>query len=197
MGSGGHFARRFFTCYVSTSELAVPGYYQDSRVESTDRRKGLATDHLAIVRKHLKPYVDRGVFRGFHESGVRGGKTQFSFTWLEAEAFIVVTDPKTATLTVRNVLPNVEPRSDLDQELRAYLKGRYDRSLPAHRRIDAGRAEVSLVNRGGQVSIVWKVKRNQYAYAVRRLLNLLNEIFVLLHTQFFEYMVENFDASQE
>ena len=153
--------------------------------------------HLEIVRKALRPYVDWGVFRSFNETQLRGGRTRFSFVWLEHDPFVLVVDPEKGTLSFKNVLRNVPPRSDVYAAVKRYIQSRYDKSLPAHRAIDPGRAEVSTTYSKGNVSIVWKVSRNQYAYAVKRFLNLLNEIFVLLHTEFFEYMVENFDASQE
>ena len=153
--------------------------------------------HLENVRKTLRPYVDRGVFRSFAETQLRGGKTQFSFVWLEHDPFVLVVDPDKGTLSFKNVLRNVPPRSDVYVAVKHFVQGRYDKSLPSHRAIDPARAGVKTTYSKGNVSIVWTVSRNQYAYAVKRFLNLLNEIFVLLHTEFFEYMVENFDASQE
>ena len=149
------------------------------------------------VRKTLRPYVDRGVFRSFAETRQRGGKIRFSFVWLEQSPFLLVVDPLKDTLILKDILHHVPPRSDLYAAVKRYVQDRYDKSLPAHRAIDPTRADVKTTYSKGNVSLVWKVKRNQHAYAVKRSLNLLNEIFVLLHTEFFEYMVENFDASQE
>ena len=88
-------------------------------------------------------------------------------------------------------------RSALYSELKRFLKTRSDFELPDHRRIDPKRAEVLCVNRGGKVSIGLKVKRNQYPYALNRLVNLVHELFVQLNDLHPDYMCENFDVPQE
>jgi hypothetical protein len=69
--------------------------------------------------------------------------------------------------------------------------------LPEHRRIDRRRAEISCANRGGFVSISLKVKRNEYAYGVNRIVNLAHELFLHLKDAHPEYLAENFDVPLE
>ncbi|HEX8186367.1 MAG TPA: hypothetical protein VF747_16500, partial [Blastocatellia bacterium] len=59
------------------------------------------------------------------------------------------------------------------------------------------RAEVSCYNRGGIVSISLKVKNNQYAYGVNRIVNLVHELFLHLRDMHPDYLAENFDVPQE
>jgi hypothetical protein len=47
------------------------------------------------------------------------------------------------------------------------------------------------------VSISLKVKKNQYAYAVNRIVNLVHELFVHLRNAHPDYLVEYFDVPQE
>jgi hypothetical protein len=95
------------------------------------------------------------------------------------------------------ILPGLPARSAMYSELRSFIKGRHDRELPEHRRIDRRRAEVSCANRAGFVSISLKVKNNHYDYGVNRIVNLVHELFVHLRDVYPEYLVENFDAPQE
>ena len=87
--------------------------------------------------------------------------------------------------------------SDVGKDLRGFLKGLTSLDVPEHRRIDQRRVEVRSYVRSGVFSIVVTAKKNQHGYAVRRVINLIQEVFVRLHTYFPEYMWENFDAPQE
>lgn len=157
----------------------------------------MSTDPLDVVRRNLRKYADRGVFRGLNEVTPRSGKQSFTFVWLGNRPLEFGIDKKTGLLTFKRLLPNVPPKSALYSELKHFLASRQDRDLPKHRRIDAKRAEVGWVNRAGNVSITLKVRNNQYAYGLNRLVNLVHEIFVQLNDTHPDYMCENFDVPQE
>jgi hypothetical protein len=157
----------------------------------------MSTNPLDVVRKNLRNYADRGVFRGFNEITPRNGKQSFKFVWLGNRPLELDIDTKAALLTFKRVLPNVPSKSELYFELKQFLQSRHDRHLPKHRRIDAKRAEVDWVNRSGNISITLKVKNNQYVYGLNRLINLVHEIFVQLNDSHPDYMCENFDLPQE
>jgi hypothetical protein len=153
--------------------------------------------HLEVVRKRLKNYADRGLFQDFDEMPARNGKRSFKFTWLGRRPLTVTVDTDKGSLRFNDVFPNVASRSHLDIELRAFLLGRKDTSLPAHRRIDVKRAEVAYSNRRGNISIELTVKNNQYAYGIRKLVNLVHEMWVELSASHADYLFENFGAPQE
>lgn len=157
----------------------------------------MLTRQLNVVRNALQVYTDRGVFRGLDELTTRNGKHAFRFAWLGARPVEFGIDTQTALLTFNKLLPNVPLTSPLYSDLKRFIKSRYDRDLPKHRRIDANRAEVVCFNRRGSVSIALKVKNNQYAYGVNRLVNLVHEVFVQLKDTHPDYMCENFDVPQE
>lgn len=157
----------------------------------------MSTKSLDVVRKGLQVYADRGVFRGLDEFKTRNGKQSFKFFWMGAKPLQMDIDNEMATLTFKSLLPNVPATSRLYSDLRRLLESRSDGDLPKHRRIDARRAEVLCVNRAGNVSIAIKVRNNQYAYGLNRLVNLVHEIFVQLNDSHPDYMCENFDAPQE
>ena len=153
----------------------------------------MAKRSLNVVRENLQAYADRGVFRGFSE--IKNG--HFQFVWVVRHQMELVVDTTKQTLRFKQLLPGVPTNSSLYREVKQFIEERHDRELPEHRRIDRRRAEVSCSNRGGWVSISLKVKNNQYAYGVNKIVNLVHELFVLLRDRHPDYLVENFDVPQE
>lgn len=148
---------------------------------------------LSTVREALQAYADRGVFRGFSEA--RNGR--FTFVWFFHHPMELIVDTAKHELRFKQLLPGVPAKSSLYAELKSFIEQRHDRELPEHRRIDRRRAEVTCFNRGGVVSISLLVKKNQYAYGVNRIVNLIHELFVHLRNAHPDYLVENFDVPQE
>jgi hypothetical protein len=157
----------------------------------------MSTKPLDVVRKSLQVYADRGVFRSLNEVKPRNGKQAFTFVWLGDRPLELGIDTRAALLRFNRLLPNVPSKSPLYSELKSFLTSRGADDLPKHRRIDSKRAEVVCVNRAGTVSIALKVRNNQYAYGVNRLVNLVHEVFVKLNDSHPEYMCETFDVPQE
>ncbi len=156
-------------------------------------RKQVINKPLNTVRDALQSYADRGVFRGFSE--VRNG--HFKFAWSFHQQMELSVDTSKGALRFKQLLPNVPSQSALYAELKSFIEQRHNKELPEHRRIDRKRAEVSCTNRGGSVSVLLKVKNNQYAYGVNRIVNLAHELFLRLREAYPEYLVENFDVPQE
>lgn len=148
---------------------------------------------LSAVRESLQAYADRGVFRGFSEIGVG----RFQFVWVVDHRMELSVDTAKHELRFKRLLPNVPAKSELYAELKSFIERRHDKELPEHRRIDRKRAEVTCANRGGFVSVSVKVKNNQYAYGVNRIINLAHELFLHLRERRPEYLMENFDVPQE
>ena len=157
----------------------------------------MAQKHLTIVQKKLQGYADRGIFRSFDTGKTKGSKTEFRFVWLEDTTFTVVCDHEKNTLQLKNLLPEIESHSFIDDALRKYISERSDESLPAHRRVDSKRATLTYTNRKQNVSLSLTIQKNQYAYAVTKLLNLTNELFGHLHMYHIQYLWDNFDVPQE
>jgi len=153
----------------------------------------MTKNHLNVIREKLQAYADRGVFRGFSES--KSG--QFTFVWLIDHQMELQADTDKHVLRFRQLLPGVPAKSHLYGELKNFIAQRHSRELPEHRRIDRRRAEVSCSSRAGAVSLSLKVKNNQYAYGVNRIVNLVHELFMHLRESHPEYLVENFDVPQE
>jgi hypothetical protein len=159
---------------------------------TTDRRQ-VANKALRTVREALQTYADRGVFRGFSE--IKAG--HFTFVWQLHHQMELSVDTGKGALRFKQLLPNVPAKSDLYAELKGFIQERHNPELPEHRRIDRKRAEASCANRGGFISVSLKVKNNQYAYGVNRIVNLAHELFLHLRERWPDYLVENFDVPQE
>jgi hypothetical protein len=106
-------------------------------------------------------------------------------------------DTGKGTLTFRALLPNVPAGSMIHRDLKRFLEERSDGRLPPHRRIDKNRAEIVCTNRRGVISLSLKVKNGQYSYGLKKIVNLVHELFVHLGDSYDDYMCEAFDARQE
>ncbi|MFN0084746.1 MAG: hypothetical protein ACKVX9_05110 [Blastocatellia bacterium] len=148
---------------------------------------------LNVVRESLQAYADRGVFRGFSE--IEAGR--FQFGWMIHHAMELSVDTEGHALRFSRLLPGVPSKSGIYADLKRFIAERHDSALPEHRRIDRRCARVSCSNRGGAVSISLKVRDNQYAYGVNRIVNLVHELFLYLRERHPEYLMENFDVPQE
>ena len=123
----------------------------------------------------------------------------FRFNWFRDVPFKVTFDSATRTLTFLDLLPEVPARSAMDRDLRTYVMSRESRSLPDHRRIDPRRVDVTVRNRGGRVSIVFRLHQQHIEYGVRKSVNLVHEIFTdfLSDARFAPYQVEHFRLDPE
>lgn len=153
----------------------------------------MAKGSLAVVREKLQEYADRGVFRGFSETR----KGHFRFVWGIYDEIELIVDTDRGVLRFRGMLPNVPARSEIYRELKGFIAERHAPSLPEHRRIDRRRAEASCATRQGSFSLQLKVKKNEYAYAVNRSINLVHELFVHLKDVHPGYLAESFDVPEE
>jgi hypothetical protein len=108
-----------------------------------------------------------------------------------------VFDPARKTLTFRNLLPAVDRRSAMARDLAALVAGRSARQLPEHKRLDPRRARVSASIRRGEMSLIVTVRGAHHAYAAANALNLVNELFLLLHEQYPDYLIDHFGMSPE
>ena len=147
----------------------------------------------------MKGYAERGVFRSFSQTDQRGGKTTFKVLWHHGRVFRLVVAPASHSVSFPALLPGVPPRSSMLKELRAYLHQFETKSVPEHRRIDPSKAKLRVALRGGNVSLALIVKRRQYEYCTRRLVNLAHEVFMIFLPDgpYYEYRVEKLGVDPE
>jgi hypothetical protein len=155
-------------------------------------------DTASAVGVLLRRYADRGLFRGFGSTARSGGRVEYRFSWHAPFPHVLVVDPSRGTVTLRDVLPDVPHRSEMERALRRFLSGRAAIDLPHHRRIDPERVRVRARNRRGSISIELLAEPSELPYAVEKAVKLLNEIFLsFLAGPYDEYMVRVFGAPEE
>lgn len=149
------------------------------------------------VTAALQAYADRGVFRGFLVTPAPRGRVEYEFVWLIGRSVHAVFDTGRGLLTFPALFPGVEPRSPMARALDALVHTRTDRDQPAHKRVDARRARLSSAVSKGDWSLSVHIRGANHHYAVQRALNLVNELFLLLHESYPEYLIERFGLSPE
>ncbi len=155
------------------------------------------TAPLDTVNTTLEDYAGRGVFRSFSQGKTRAGKTEFKLLWHRQKTFILIFDSEKETLRFRLVLPNVPADSEMYASLKELLSNRRTAKDRPHRDVDPEKATIRPHNRGGAVSLGIQVMDGDFDYGTRKLINLVNEIFLgfLVDGPYYEYMVENFDLN--
>lgn len=149
------------------------------------------------VWQQLRSRADRGIFRSFAVTRVRG-KLAFSFTWLRERPFRLVFDNHRDRLEFRSLLPNMPAREPLYKDFRAFLKGRSDATLAEHRRFSPDRLRISCRNRQASVSVFVDCLDGDWEHAVSKALKLVNEIFLgFLRGPYHEYMVANHEEPED
>ncbi len=147
----------------------------------------------------LEDYAARGVFTSFsrHERARNGA--EYRLQWHRRQLFQWVWEESKQTLRIACVLPAVPARSPLYRDFRAWLKGRQDQALPAHRRCDPAKVSLKTYNRGGDVALTLHVLDGDVDYAVKKLVNLVNEIYLdfLSSGLYFEWLVETFELDPD
>ena len=85
------------------------------------------------------------------------------------------------------------------QELKAFVRSRQADDLPEHRRVDAARLQTRTYSRGGNVLLVMKSLDGDSEYAARKLVHLVNEIYLsfLSEGQYLDYMIETFNLDPD
>ena len=158
-------------------------------------RKGSRID---IVANTLQSYARRGVFRGFSRGDVRNGRAVFRMVWHWNRDFDLIFDSHRGIMRFPLLLPDARNNSTLYRHLKQFIKSRQSAQLPDHRRIDNKKAKVGCSVRGGHVSVALTVKNGDYEYGARKLINLVQEIFlVFLADNYYEYLVDAFDLDPD
>ena len=83
------------------------------------------------------------------------------------------------------------------KDIERSIAARRSREVPSHKRFDARRARLTCAVKGGALSLTVAVRGASHAYAVRRTLGLINDLFVLLHETYPDYLVAQFGISTE
>jgi hypothetical protein len=151
----------------------------------------------SVVRSVLQGYADRGVFRGLNVDERSGGRIDCEFVWLLGRPMKLSYDARRRRLTFPALFPGVEPGSTIAGRLRAAIDARSTPEVPAHKRVDRRRARMTCTVAGSGLSLAIDVRGANHEYVVRRALNMINDLFLLLHETYPDYLVQRFGLSSE
>jgi hypothetical protein len=151
-----------------------------------------------LVAGILENYANRGTFKGFSRGPVRAGVASFKILWHRGRFFDLKLDTHKKTLRFPVVLPEVPANSSMYRQFKEFVKSRRSETLPEHRRIDPKKAAVKPSNRSGNVALTLTLKNNDYAYATRKLIHLVHEIYLtFLQEGHYDYMIRVFDLDPD
>src|SRR5215475_9797190 len=153
---------------------------------------------IDVVAATLANYARRGVFRGFSRGNLKKGRAVFRIVWHWDRKLDLIFDANRGTMRFPLLLPDVRRNSKMHRDLKEFIKSRQSDKLPDHRRIDPGMAHVGCYLRGEDVSVALTVRNHNYEYGARKLIGLVQEIFlVFLADNHYEYMVEAFELDPD
>jgi hypothetical protein len=147
------------------------------------------------VTAALQAYADRGVFRGFRATPLGRGQVEYQFLWLTKRPVKAVFNPTTRRLTFPSALPQIDRSAAA--HMKAAVVSRTERHQPEHKRVDARRSRITGTLRKGDFTIAVDIRGQNHEYAVSKALNLINEMFVILHEHHPGYLIERFGISTE
>lgn len=149
----------------------------------------------------LQGYADRGVFRGFSVTDAPRGDRRFEFLWLTRRPMVLRLSPARQLLVFERLFPAADRVPGVVEALRAAVRSASSVARPPHRRIDARRAKMTCRFHHGdgslRLSFVGSARGAGDGAAVRASLGFVNELFLLLHECYPEYLIGQFGASAE
>jgi hypothetical protein len=158
-----------------------------------------AVSRIDVVAAILASYAERRVFQGFSRGPASGGKARFQIAWHRGRVFDLTFDARAGTLRLPELLTAVPADSTMYEDLKDFIRSRQSDDLPDHRQLDARRIQIRTYNRGGNILLALKAKDGDCEYAVRKLVHLVNEIYLtfLTDSKYFDYLVETFNLDPD
>ncbi|MGH9719591.1 MAG: hypothetical protein ACRD8O_05225 [Bryobacteraceae bacterium] len=152
----------------------------------------------AEVRRVLQSYARRGVFRSFSQTDAGDRRIEFRFDWLWNLPFRLTFDRKLGWLAFNGLLRDIRPGSELDADLRKFIRSFSTAERPEHRRIDPSRVAVRYSNRRGAVGLTFRILDGGYEYGVKKAVNLVHEIFLsFLNVDHPQYLIDHFRIAED
>ncbi len=145
----------------------------------------------------LQSYADRGVFRGFSAADAPRGVRRYQFLWLTRRPMTIGFTPGRRVLMFEGLFPATGSVPGVAAALQREVRNWSQSGRPPHRRIDRRRANMTSPSREGQVSLRVDIRGPNGEYAVRAALSLVNELFLLLHECYPDYLIAQFGLSAE
>jgi len=108
--------------------------------------------------------------------------------------FHLTFDAKRHALVLEKLFPKIPAGSAMDVGIKTFIASCCSADRPEHRRVDTERVKVRYLR--GSLTIM--VLDEDYAYAVKQAITLVNEIFLgFVNVEYPEYMVEHFRLPED
>ena len=119
--------------------------------------------------------------------------------WHRDQYFDFKLNTRKKTLRIPIVLPRVPARSSMYREFKEFIASRQSDGVPGHRRVDPRNVSIRISNRAGNIGLTFTVRNHDYGYATRKLINLVQEIYLgfLYDGPYYDYMVETFNLDPD
>lgn len=182
------------------SESVMSESVMSESAMAQERASNVGHEHPAeLVAAILEGYATRGVFSGFRQNKRQARKADFMVQWHFRRVFTIRIDATKSQLTLVGLVPQVSAAPNIRRELGAFLRHCASPERLEHRRIDPEKSRVSCYARNDILSLRFDVQDGDYEYATRRLVHLVNEIFLdfLRDAQYAEYMVTHMGMNPE
>jgi hypothetical protein len=152
---------------------------------------------ISAISSTMQEYADRSVFRSFSRMRPRNGIAVFRLVWFHNRTFELVVDTGKKKILLPVLLPRVP--ENLYKEFKEFIRSHQSVSLLDHRRIDKSKVIVRCARRQGNASITLSIKDGDLEYALRRLIHLMHETFVifLADGRYRDYAVEELGADSD
>jgi hypothetical protein len=138
----------------------------------------LPTDTVRIVTQILEGYATNGVLRGFNVIYQTHTTAKYRIVWHYDRTLHLTLNVPKRTLQLRTIFPEQPLRSPMYGDLKEFVERLHSSERPDHRRIDPACGRLACSNRRGDVAVTMTVVKNDFEYAVRKLIHAANEIFV-------------------
>lgn len=148
---------------------------------------------VEVMGEILREYGTRGVFKGVSDAMKHRGKPMFRMLWHYGQVFDLLIDEAAGTLSFPVLLPKVPGKSAMYRDLDSFIGKFWTDAVPEHRRVDERRAIYRLgTTRAGHVSLTMSVGDGDWEYAIRKLIHVVHEIFIVFLNDgpYYEYRIE-------
>jgi hypothetical protein len=148
----------------------------------------------------MMDYANRAVFQGLSQKQTRDGTASFTMTWHRNREFELILDTRRGRVMFPVLLPALPADTSMYAELKGFVASHQLPDRPEHRRIDRRKASLTCsLNRKRDVSLALIVKDGDYDYAVRRLVQLVHEIYLIFLSSgvYYNYKVEQLNADPD
>jgi len=157
------------------------------------------SDTTAAVAEILNGYARRGFLRRVSVASVQANRVTFCVVWHFGRPFLFALDFKAKTVAFLKLLPLASTDPRLQEELNNFLRPFASDKAPEHRRVDQSKGRLTIRRDAGALTIGIRVQQLDYEYCTRRLVHLVQEVFVMFLRDgpYYDYMIENLGLDPE